>query len=46
LKEFEINSLEEAESKVSELEKEIASDKAKLEKQYKQLEAVTSWEDI
>jgi hypothetical protein len=38
--------LEDAESKVAELEKEIASDKAKLEKQYTQLEKITSWDEI
>ena len=41
-----MNNLEEAESKVSDLEKEIASDKAKLEKQYKTLEAITDWDNV
>jgi DNA repair exonuclease SbcCD ATPase subunit len=45
-RDFDINNLEEAESKVAELEKEIASDKAKLEKQYLQLEKITSWDEI
>jgi hypothetical protein len=46
LRDFDINNLEDAESKVAELEKEIASDKAKLEKQYTQLEKITSWDEI
>ena len=46
LKEFEVNNLEEAESKVSDLEKEIANDKTKLEKQYLQLEKITDWDNV
>jgi hypothetical protein len=46
LKEFEVNSLEEAESKVKDMKKEISSDKEKLEKMYNKLEVSASWEDM
>jgi hypothetical protein len=39
-----INSIEEAEEKIIELEKDIANDKTILEKQYKKLETLTNWD--
>jgi DNA repair exonuclease SbcCD ATPase subunit len=40
---YDLDSLEEAENKIKELEEEIDSDKKKLEKMYAQLEKVTDW---
>jgi len=45
-KEFEVNSLEEAESKIKDMEKEISSDKEKLEKMYNKLEASVGWDNL
>jgi len=45
-KEFSVNSLEEAESKVKDMEKEISSDKEKLEKMYNKLEASAEWNSL
>lgn len=42
-REFDITTLEEAESEVEEMENEITKDKSKLEKYYKELETVTDW---
>jgi DNA repair exonuclease SbcCD ATPase subunit len=42
--EYNIDSLEDAENKIKELEEEIESDKKKLEKMYSQLEKITDWE--
>jgi hypothetical protein len=44
--EFDIDSIEEAENKVKEIEDEIAKDKVKLEKQYSQLEKITDWDEL
>ena len=43
--EFEVNNLEEAESKIADYDTEINADKAKLDKYYSQLEKVTSWDE-
>jgi hypothetical protein len=46
LKEFEVNSLEEAKSKINDMEKEISNDKEKLEKMYSKLEASAEWNSL
>jgi hypothetical protein len=46
LKEFKVNSLEEAKSKIKDMEKEISSDKEKLEKMYSKLEASAEWDNL
>jgi len=45
-KEFDVNSLEEAEQKAEEMEKEIADDKKQLDIMYGKLEKIVEWDSI